>query len=914
MKIGFGTVLWGRRIDDLEYTLDVIAACGYHGVEIAQHHKQIFLTDSNGDGIRPLRDIAELLEHLEKRSLKLIGMVGGSLTERIKFLGEHRDAYLYVDRWPEKEVQLALENGFTIAIHPHWLTPIHKVKQALRIIQKYQNTPYARQVRLILDTAHAVVAEDDPVEIVKHHDDKLAALHIKSWRPDYGRWSHRYAHGFCTPDDGIVPVAKVMDVLSNSPFSGWFIMEQDHYDVSREQTALHCAQWIQKEGKRWGTNIAVNETEVEDLRKRCQINPYFKSMGKAGIEEFVLGAINGDGKDLFPPPLTARALSGPLSELFLGRVLSRRISHHPNPAEFYSIVSVTVRSLLNSQCVKIWSYNPLIGDFGEFSLVGIDAPGFETSGCQKAISGQSDSMAGSILTHPAIQQFDMRNSQFASLFTDVDWLETLQEKAPWFLILPVFNTSNTHQLRYLITSASEQPLLAPLSSGTFDPNASFDRMGQLDAISWIMAHWADYLTNEICSAASGFTNHLCGNLKQTVTEFVDSLIGYLEKTFECNAVTVFLEDFSGKRLEPVGISDSKLQWEGDEHFYTSTDHENHTWKAWTESEIVFSSSAKQGKEREKRPTNDTRNEILFAPLTRWGGKCHGVVRLHNKRLPQSPMSSMFTDDDAAKLDAIIQTALPHLELLRMQEQQLNSLARMVHEFQAPLVAIRGAVDLMQSDLQKKEQPAATFFRRDYLDDVLQWTELMGRLTRNARVFAAGGLTEHLRSHRTYLLSEVVMPVLRQIRPLVPEGVRFDSRQEDLKAIPPLWIDRNQMQQVFFNLLSNAIKYAASNDHIRVVIGGGPVGNCYTVFFEDWGAGINSREADKIFTPGYRGEKAVLSDVSGQGLGLHVVRSIVEAHGGNIHVRNLRHPTTMEINLPQSLRYKPQETPKRNKYE
>lgn len=43
MKIGFGTVLWGRRIDDLDYMLRVIKACGYKGVEFAQHHHQIFV-------------------------------------------------------------------------------------------------------------------------------------------------------------------------------------------------------------------------------------------------------------------------------------------------------------------------------------------------------------------------------------------------------------------------------------------------------------------------------------------------------------------------------------------------------------------------------------------------------------------------------------------------------------------------------------------------------------------------------------------------------------------------------------------------------------------------------------------------------------------------------------------------------
>ena len=84
------------------------------------------------------------------------------------------------------------------------------------------------------------MAEDDPVAAVKkyHASDRLAAVHIKDWKPDYGRWSHRYAHGFCLPGEGIVPIEKVMNTLDEIGFGGWVILEQDHFDASREETAL----------------------------------------------------------------------------------------------------------------------------------------------------------------------------------------------------------------------------------------------------------------------------------------------------------------------------------------------------------------------------------------------------------------------------------------------------------------------------------------------------------------------------------------------------------------------------------------------------------------------------------------------------------------------------------------------------
>ena len=326
--------------------------------------------------------------------------------------------------------------------------------------------------------------------------------------------------------------------------------------------------------------------------------------------------------------------------------------------------------------------------------------------------------------------------------------------------------------------------------------------------------------------------------------------------------------------------------------------------------MVFSSSASTGKGREVRPPEDAaRDEILFAPLARRRGHCHGVVRLHNKRRPPLPVSSMFTDDDAAKLDAIIQTALPRLELLQVQERQLESLTRMIHELQSPLVAIRGAVNLMLTDLNLAKMRSEEVFRRDFPGDVLQWTRLMGRLIVNARIFGAGGLrADTLRKKRTSLLAEVVMPVIRQIEPLVPEKVRFDCHQENLNMIPPLMLDRDRIQQVFFNLLSNSIKYGRNKDRVRITIKGRPPWGMATQYSSKIGeAALMRKHKEEIFEPGFRSKQAMIMDVNGQGIGLFVVRSIIEAHGGSIEVRSCRNPTTFEVFFPGHLRIMTQKT-------
>lgn len=903
MKIGFGTVLWGRRIDDLDYLLRIVSACGYQGLEFAQHHSQIFVRREGGTGVRPIAGIDELYQRLEMHGgLKLIGLVGGTLDERVSFLSGDTRPYLYLDRVPSsEEMHRALERGHTLALHPHWLMPLRRQRQALEVIKKFTDSPYRDQVRLLLDTGHAVIAEEDPAEIARVHCCKIAAVHLKSWRPDYGRWSHRYAHGFCPPGSGIVKVEEVMQALVEKDYQSWLISEQDHYHTSRETTALECARWLEVHGPKWDIQIRPNEDLIPTILKDNKTNPLYEPLASQGgdIEQWVIDQINGKGKvsEIFEG-IAAATMSGPLSELILGRELSRRVSHSADPAEFYTIICRSIRRLLDAECVKIWSHNAMIDPDGELCLLGIDAPTLDLRHCSKIITG-GQSLAGIVLNAPKIRQFDLRDPQTGKVFSDKIWFEQAKEKAPWIVIMPVFNTSNKHQLLYLVSVYSQHPLLVPGNQDGYVREESLACLGKLDALSGIVARFADYLHDTICFAEMGYINHSFADPKCNLTDFIDTLSDYLQESFDCNKVTFFIEDITGKRLHPIGRSATRISWTNDDHFYSITDSETITYKAWKGREMVFSSSCRSEKEPEERPEADLmRDEILIAPLARLNGRCHGVVRLHNKDRITGDISSMFSSLDASKLDAIIQTALPRLELLQIQERQLESLSRLVHELQAPLVAIRGAISLMLRDLERSNIDQTEVFRRNFPADVLQWAGMMGRLTRTARIFASGGLqADTLRLRKTFLLAEVVMPVIRQIEPMVPDGVRFDCHQENLQSIPPLFLDKDQFQQVFFNLLSNSIKYGRVGDKVRITISGGPMGNGFGLFVQDWGGGIAEEDKEKVFDPGYRGERATLVNVSGQGIGLFVVKSIVDAHGGTIHVRNCRHPTVFEIFLP-----------------
>ena len=100
------------------------------------------------------------------------------------------------------------------------------------------------------------------------------------------------------------------------------------------------------------------------------------------------------------------------------------------------------------------------------------------------------------------------------------------------------------------------------------------------------------------------------------------------------------------------------------------------------------------------------------------------------------------------------------------------------------------------------------------------------------------------------------------------------------TVPPeFWLtaDRNRLRQVLANLLDNALKYTP--DGGRVELQAYPQGRCVVISVEDSGIGMTSDELSKICERLYRGDHSRLQ--RGLGLGLSLVKAVVEAHQGHV---------------------------------
>ncbi len=116
--------------------------------------------------------------------------------------------------------------------------------------------------------------------------------------------------------------------------------------------------------------------------------------------------------------------------------------------------------------------------------------------------------------------------------------------------------------------------------------------------------------------------------------------------------------------------------------------------------------------------------------------------------------------------------------------------------------------------------------------------------------------------------------------------------------PVIQGDERRLGQVLSNLLSNAIKYAPGGGIIT--ISGQPLESGVRVAVSDEGIGLASAQQELVFDRFYRVDNALTRDTQGVGLGLYIVRSIVEAHGGHAWVESeLGKGTTFSFELPLS---------------
>ncbi len=222
----------------------------------------------------------------------------------------------------------------------------------------------------------------------------------------------------------------------------------------------------------------------------------------------------------------------------------------------------------------------------------------------------------------------------------------------------------------------------------------------------------------------------------------------------------------------------------------------------------------------------------------------------------------------------LRTVSRELELARMKSDFVSTIS---HEFKSPLTSIRQLAEMLQTGRVPSEER-----RQKYYDVLLEQSERLSLLTENVLNFAKmeEGRKEFdfERSDIKYLVEDLVSSAQERVR-----HTGFDIQLDGEDSLPPIMIDKDAIVQAVINLIDNAIKYSGKVK--KVVVKAYKEERNLVIAVQDFGIGIEKEKMDKIFDRFYRGGDELTRTVKGSGLGLTLVKHIVDAHHGSVHVES-----------------------------
>lgn len=207
-----------------------------------------------------------------------------------------------------------------------------------------------------------------------------------------------------------------------------------------------------------------------------------------------------------------------------------------------------------------------------------------------------------------------------------------------------------------------------------------------------------------------------------------------------------------------------------------------------------------------------------------------------------------------------------------------------HEFKTPIASIRGfAKALKWDDLTEQE-------REEYLDIIISESERLSALSSNVLYLSKIENQAILTEQQNYNLSEQIRLVIALLDHKFSEkqlGIIFDSQEYFITG------NQEMLKQVWINLLDNAIKFSPNGGKIEVAISQDSEKTYISVSNE--GEPIPPDVQAHIFDRFYQGDKSHAT--AGNGLGLSIVKKIVDLHGGRVDIISANQEITVKVSLP-----------------
>ena len=222
----------------------------------------------------------------------------------------------------------------------------------------------------------------------------------------------------------------------------------------------------------------------------------------------------------------------------------------------------------------------------------------------------------------------------------------------------------------------------------------------------------------------------------------------------------------------------------------------------------------------------------------------------------------------------LQTINHELQFSKMKSYFMSTVS---HEFKSPLTSIRQMAEMLVHG--RVPSPAR---QQKYYTTILKQSERLSHLIENILDFSKmEDNQKHFLFEKDNIVNLVKNAVTSFENNMTDQG--FHISLSEGKSIPDVIFDKEAMEQVMHNLLDNACKYSGESRTIKVATE--VKSRNVMINVTDYGVGIRKEDKDKIFDRFYRAGDELTQTVRGSGIGLTIVKQIVEAHHGEIVIES-----------------------------
>jgi two-component system phosphate regulon sensor histidine kinase PhoR len=209
--------------------------------------------------------------------------------------------------------------------------------------------------------------------------------------------------------------------------------------------------------------------------------------------------------------------------------------------------------------------------------------------------------------------------------------------------------------------------------------------------------------------------------------------------------------------------------------------------------------------------------------------------------------------------------------LRLNKLKSEFISNVSHELKSPLTSIHMMTEMLHHNRVENEERKA-----EYYSAMLEDSEHLSHLIDNILDFSR--IDEDRKKYEVIDLDpdKLIREFIKSIQEMIRES-GFEISYNCPNKVSVIRADRNAILQVLYNLVDNAIKFSGTSRKIDINLVF--MDNDIQLSVKDYGIGISIKDQEKIFERFYRCEESQQSGIRGSGIGLTIVKKIVEDHGG-----------------------------------